>query len=368
MQRSSDLHRFLDDGRIECLACGRRCKIPKNLHGFCGVRYNVGGRLLVANYGLFSAIALDPVEKKPLYHFYPGHKTLSLGTFGCSWACKFCINYDLSHRKMLVGYKIMPKDLMEIVKRVNTSIVTFTYNEPSIYSEYAKDFHEISRERGIKITWVTNGYLTEEARKYASKFLSAATIDLKGNDSKDFLRRFSLADDPELVLETIKFFVKKGIHVEITDLIVPRYGDNIADFENLIDWISDINKDVPLHILRFHPEYKVKNIPPTPRETLIKMYEIAKERLNYVYIGNLWEEEYNTTYCPNCGYPLIVRNGFFVEKVNLEGDRCPNCGYKINIVGESRTSLYEFPAPIRVDASIVEREIRNGKIVEKPLS
>ena len=355
--READLYEKVN-GEVVCKACSRKCRIPNGLHGFCGVRYNKNGKLIVGNYGLFISVALDPIEKKPFYHFYPGHKALSFGTTGCSWGCKFCINYDISHRKKLIGYEISLEEILELCSRYNTKIVTFTYNEPSIYMEFSKDLYEIAKNKDIKITWVSNGYLTEESRKYASKFLDAIVIDVKGSGDPEFLKKFCLVPDPSPIFETIEYMYKRGVHVEVTDLIVTKYGDSEKYFRNLVEFIVNLSDEIPLHILRFFPEYKVLDVEPTPLDTLEKFYRIAKEEgLKYVYIGNV-PSKYENTYCPNCGKEVIKRRGFLVYEVNVDDkNKCIFCGEKINIKGNAKLSEIVYPEPVFLNKNLKVRKI-----------
>ncbi len=339
----------------QCLACARKCKLFEGARGFCGVRGFYKGKLWVLNYGRFIAFNLDPIEKKPLYHFYPGNVAFSLGTTGCSWACKYCINYDISQRRKIEGVFIPPEELLEIVKsykeklNLDTAIVTFTYNEPSIYAEYSYDFAKLAKKEGIKITWVSNGYLTDEAIDYAAKFLDAITIDFKGNGNNEFARKYISIPSYEPVFQAVEELYKKGVHVEITDLVVPKVGDNLEDARKLAKFIYDVmGEESNIHFLRFHPMYKMKDLPPTDVETLEKHAQVAKEEgVTYVYIGNVPGHHLENTYCPKCGYPVIKRYGFEVYEVNLtEDNRCPKCGYKLPIIGKARKSILTFPIPL----------------------
>ena len=355
--READLYKKLNS-EVRCLACARRCTIPNGLYGFCGVRKNENGKLIVANYGIFIAVNLDPIEKKPLYHFYPGHKALSLGTTGCSWACKFCINYDISQRRKIMGYELSPEEVLQIAKEYDAKIVTFTYNEPSIYAEFSYDFAKIAKKEGIKITWVTNGWLTDEAIDYAKKFLDAVTIDLKASENKEALRKLSLVPDPEPVFQTIEEFYKAGIHVEITDLIIPEYTPK-EDTRRVAKFLYDVmGEDAIVHVLRFHPEYKMSDHYPTPISELEEHAKIFKEEgVKYVYIGNVPGHPLENTYCPKCGRPVIKRHGFLVYEVNLTEDgRCKFCGAKINIKGEAKTSEIAFPQPVPINKPFVVKE------------
>jgi len=333
------LYKPLADGRVVCTACARYCKIPKGYWGFCGVRANVGGRLYLSVYGLISAIAVDPIEKKPLTHFYPGAMVLSLSTFGCNWACQYCQNFDLSQRRRVEGFEVAPEKVVELAEAYGAHGITYTYNEPTIFMEYAHDIGVIARRRGLFNTFVTNGFMTPEAVEYASEFLDAATVDFKGNGNRRFLARwFSMVPDVEPIYQTLEE-MRRRIWVEITDLVVPKYGDSLDDARNMVRRIVDVlGPEVPIHFLRFHPDYKMSDVPPTPVEVLERHVELAKsEGVKYAYVGNVPGHKYEHTYCPECGRPVIKRRGFDIVEVNLVergGEyRCKFCGAKINIMG-----------------------------------
>jgi len=331
------LYRELPNGIIECLACARRCKIPKGKYGFCGVRWNLNGELYLVVYGKLSAIAIDPIEKKPLYHFNPGSMVLSLSTYGCSWACEFCQNFDISQRRLLEGFDVSPEMLVEFAESYGAQGLTYTYNEPSIFVEYAYDAGVLARKRGLFNTFVTNGYFTDEMIDLLSKFLDAATVDFKGNAEPKFLRKYCKVPDPEPIFNSLVEMKRKGIFIEVTNLVVPRVGDNLEYARKLCRWIVDnLGPETPIHFLRFHPDYNLDYLPWTPIEVLERHVEIArKEGLMYVYIGNVPGHPYEHTYCPKCGKIVIKRMGFDILEVNLkDNNECKFCGFKINIGGK----------------------------------
>ncbi len=337
VMKEATLYRVLPDGKVECTACARRCKLSDGQYGFCGVRWNLGGRLYLMVYGKISAIAVDPIEKKPLYHFNPGSMVLSLSTYGCSWACQYCQNFDISQRRVLEGFEVTPEKIVELAEDYGAQGVTYTYNEPSIFMEFAHDVGVLARKRGLFNTFVTNGYMTDEAVDLLSKFLDAATVDFKGNAEPKFLRKFSLVPDPEPIFQALLEMKRKGVFIEVTDLVVPEIGDNLEYARRLARWIVDnLGPDTPIHFLRFHPDYKVDYLPPTPIKSLEEHARVAKEEgLKYVYVGNVPGHPLENTYCPNCGRVVIKRRGFDILEVNLTEDgRCKFCGAKINIVGK----------------------------------
>ncbi|MEM0480915.1 MAG: AmmeMemoRadiSam system radical SAM enzyme [Candidatus Aenigmatarchaeota archaeon] len=338
----------IENDKIICTACARYCKLSENQIGFCGVRIAKDKKLYLMNYGIFASYALDPIEKKPLFHFYPGSTALSFGTTGCNFACKYCCNFDLSQRRKAEGIEISVEKIYEKAKELkekfNVSSITFTYNEPIIYSEFIYDAAKILKKE-FKITLVSNGYFSNEAIDFISKFVDAIDIDIKGNANDEFAKKFILIPNYEPTLNAIEELYKKGIHVEITDLIVPKVGENLEDCRKLCKFIYDLmGENAFIHFLRFFPSYKMMDYPETSLEVLEKHAEIAKnEGINYVYIGNVWGHELENTYCPNCKKAVIKRYGFAVTEVNLDGSKCKFCGYNLPIVGEAKISKLTFP-------------------------
>ncbi len=327
-------------GYVRCNLCHKRCVIAPGKYGACGVRKNIGGKLYTLVYGLVSAAHLDPIEKKPLMHFYPGSMTFSIATVGCNFYCKFCQNWELSQSRLeegLYGVYVPPEKVVEEALALDADGITYTYNEPTIFFEFMYDTARLAKEKGLYNTMVTNGYMTPEAVKKLGGLMDAATVDLKGGGNREFYRKIMGVWDPEPIYETILEMKRQGWFLEITNLVVPEIGDKPEDVRELARWIRDnLGEETPFHLLRFHPDYKLKNLPPTPIETLEKLAEIAmKEGLKHVYLGNVWGHRLENTYCPRCGYPVIERYGFYITAWRLEkGNRCPNCGYKLNIRGE----------------------------------
>ncbi len=326
-----------EGNRVRCLACARRCLLGENQIGFCGVRSVRNGKLYLDVYGKIAAAHVDPIEKKPLVHFYPGSKVFSLSTFGCNWMCMYCQNYDISQRRRAEGTEVSPEEVVEMALAYDVDGMTYTYNEPAIFAEYAHDIGVLARKHGLFNTMVTNGYWTPELVDYVKDFLDAATVDFKGNGETKFMRRYISASGPEPIIETIKALHDYGIHVEITDLVIPQIGDDLNAARLLLTKLYDIlGPDVPVHFLRFHPDYKLDYLPWTPVETLEKHANLAKEiGFKYVYIGNVPGHPLESTYCPNCGRLVIRRYGFDILEWHLTPDnRCKYCGYKIPIRGK----------------------------------
>ncbi len=336
--KEATLYRVIeeDPGRIECTACARRCRLKPGQVGFCGIRGNKDGKLYLLNYGKIIAMHVDPIEKKPLTHFHPGSMVLSIATTGCNWACMYCQNFDISQRRIVEGFEFTPREIVEVAKEVGAQGMTYTYNEPTIFAEFAHDVGVEAHKSGLFNTFVSNGYLTDEAVDYIARFLDAITVDFKGNADDKFARKFILIPSYEPVFDTILELKSKGIFIEITDLVIPRVGDDLDKARRLSKWIYDnLGPDTPVHFLRFHPDYKMMDYPWTPIETLEKHIKIAKEvGLKYVYIGNVPGHPYEHTYCPECGNIVIERYGFEILEWRLTKDnRCIFCNAKIPIVG-----------------------------------
>ena len=337
------LYEKIDGGIVVCKACPRSCKLAPGQVGFCGVRGNVGGVLYLHVYGKIIAANVDPIEKKPLMHFAPGARVFSIATTGCNWACKYCQNFDISQRRKIEGTDVTPDLVVKMAKRYRSDGIAYTYNEPVIFMEFAHDVGVLARREGMINVFVTNGYWTPEAVNEAKDFLDAVTVDFKGNGDQDFLRKFSSVPSPDPIYQTLlELRDKTRVHIEITNLIVPRIGDDLNQARKLVRWIHDnLGPDVPIHFLRFHPDYKLLDLPSTPIKTLEKHHEIAKqEGMKYVYLGNVPGHPYENTVCPECGQVVIERYGFNILSWNLdEKNRCKFCGYPIAIYGKPTSEV-----------------------------
>ena len=329
-------------GYVVCDLCHRRCVIAPGRYGACGVRKNINGKLYTIVYGLLTAMNLDPIEKKPLMHFHPGSAVLSISTVGCNFYCKFCQNWELSQSRLekgLYGRYRSPEDVVETALSVGADGVTYTYNEPTIFYEFMYDTAKLAKSRGLFNTMVTNGYMTPEAIREIGKYIDAATVDFKGSANKDFYRKVMGVPDPEPIFESLLEMKKHGWWIEVTNLIVPELGDSERDLRVLARWIAEnLGPETPFHLLRFHPDYMLTNVPPTPVSTLEKLAKAAiDEGLKHVYIGNVPGHPLEHTYCPNCGYPVIERIGFTITAWRLkDGNKCPRCGYSLNVIGRYR--------------------------------
>lgn len=340
----------LEGGKVRCTACARYCVIPEGSHGFCFVRKNEGGRLVLLSYGRAAAIQVDPVEKKPLSHFHPGSRVLSIGTVGCNWRCLYCQNAEISQEHEIQGRRFAPDDALAWVDRFDCQGITFTYNEPTIFLEYALDLMRAVRATGRFANFVTNGYMTPEAVDVLGPHLDAVSVDFKGSGEPGFLRKYVSAKGPEPILSTMGRLRARGVHVEVTDLIVPEVGDDPDALRSLAVRVrDDLGPATPFHLLRWHPDYRMMDLPETPIRTLENLHAIAKEvGLEFVYLGNVWGHRLEHTYCPACRTRVVDRFGFTIRRWGLDADhRCPKCGNRVPIVG-SFPENYEpsFATPV----------------------
>ena len=275
---------------LKCLACERQCKIAKGKKGLCGVRKNIGGKLHALNYGKPIAMHLDPIEKKPLYSFRPKSKCFSISTFGCNFACQFCQNHGISkeftEQQLEATAFVEPEKIIEYAIKSGAEGMAYTYTEPTIFFEYALDIMKLAKKQALYNVWVSNGYMGQEVRKEIAPFLDAINIDYKGG--KEFYKNVCGGIEIEKVEENIGFFHKKGIHLEIANLVVPGLNDPKKDFEKMCKFIASLDTSIPLHFSRFFPNYKLDSLPPTPKETLLLAQKIAKKQgLENVFLGNI---------------------------------------------------------------------------------
>ncbi len=318
-----------DRGRVECTICPHMCRIGEGATGICGVRKNTGGKIELLTWGVISGYALDPIEKKPLYHFFPGSKILSIGSWGCNMRCDFCQNYHIS-QNIITGEaeRVRPEEILNRSLKDERNIgVAFTYNEPVIWYEYVKDVALLVKKAGQSTVMVTNGYVSEKTLHEYLGFIDAFNVDLKAF-SNDFYRRLAGASlDP--VKKALQIIARSGRHLEITTLIIPGRNDSVAEMIEEASWIAgELGRDVPLHLSRYFPMYK-RNDPVTPEETLQRLYDTARSHLNYVYVGNLPGAAGQDTYCPRCKNTVTRRSGYSVSHPGLKGNRCSSCGMEI---------------------------------------
>lgn len=318
---------------IRCFLCPRRCQLLEGQEGGCGVRVVTGGELYTINYGLCSAIHLDPIEKKPLYHFNPGSQILSLGTYGCNLFCSFCQNWNLARGKPEAGAaRFSPDDVLEMLERQGgpTQVpgVAFTYNEPTIWYEFVCDTTRLLKEHGYCNVLVTNGYINHGALHDLLPYIDALNIDVKGFTNSFYQKYCSGMIKP--VMETVETSVAKS-HVEITCLLIPTLNDSPDEIERLACWLAGLSLDIPLHFSRYFPHYNL-DLPPTPPQTLLQAREIALKHLRYVYLGNIDLPGSADTHCPYCATLLIARSRYHVSIPGLDGSLCRSCRNRISLV------------------------------------
>lgn len=326
-------YKKLEGGSVQCLLCPHQCEVSKGDRGECGVRENRNGTFYTLNYGRPCALHVDPVEKKPLFHVLPGSRAFSLATAGCNLNCLFCQNWQISQaRPEEIDYKKMSADeIVQRAKEMDCPLIAYTYSEPTIFFEYMLEIAKKAHDKGLVNTCHSNGYINPEPLAELSEFMDAANIDLKGFNEKYYSE--ICGGELQPVLRTLKKIKKKGIHLELTNLVVPSKNDQMDGIRNMSKWIkTELGPDVPLHFSRFYPRYKLRNLPPTPEETLKRARDIAMEEgLYFVYIGNIQPGHgAENTYCPQCKKIVVERRGYSDQRIDLKGGECPNCGRSIS--------------------------------------
>jgi pyruvate formate lyase activating enzyme len=329
------LYKPLNEKKVKCNLCNHRCVIKNGSRGICGVRENQEGTLKTLVYGKLIASNIDPIEKKPLFHFFPGSLSYSIATVGCNFKCLFCQNANISqmpsdHNGMITGDLYTPEDVVDAAVKGNCKSIAYTYTEPTIYFEFAYDTAKIAHEKGIQNVFVTNGYMTSEALEMISPYLDAANVDLKAFNASFYKDVVKARLEP--VKETLKLMKSLGIFVEVTTLLIPGLNDDKKELEKLaLFLVQSLGPKTPWHVSAFYPTYRLTDRPPTSVESLVMAREIGiKAGLNYVYIGNVPSEDGENTFCYKCGNILIKRSGFYVEKNLIKNSRCPHCGALIN--------------------------------------
>ncbi|HNP26033.1 MAG TPA: AmmeMemoRadiSam system radical SAM enzyme [Nitrosomonas sp.] len=324
---------MLHDGRIQCDLCPRDCKLHDGQRGACFVRGRVGDSMVLTTYGRSSGFCVDPIEKKPLNHFYPGSSILSFGTAGCNLACKFCQNWDISKSRSFdkLAAQASPEEIADTAVLLGCRSIAFTYNDPVIFAEYAMDVADACHAQGVKTVAVTAGYIHAGPRRDFFAKMDAANVDLKAFTEAFYVKQTGAHLQP--VLDTLRYLKQEtDVWFELTTLLIPGLNDSVSEIETMCAWImKELGDDVPLHFSAFHPDYKMNNIPETPKETLIKARQTARSAgLKYVYTGNVHYREGDTTYCPSCDHAVIVRDWYEIERYLLKDDgRCANCGAPI---------------------------------------
>jgi len=330
------LYQKLKNNTARCNLCSHRCLIAPGKRGICFVRENQNGVLYSLVYGLAIAANVDPIEKKPLFHFLPGTKSFSIASAGCNFRCEFCQNWDISQitkrpEGKIIGEELPPEKVVKQALKSGCKSIAYTYTEPTIFFEYAQDTAKLAKKEGLANVFVTNGYQTPETIKKMKGIIDAANIDLK-SFSEEFYQKICGARLTP-VLEAIKLMHKAGIWIEITTLVVPKQNDSEKELTQIAKFIASVDRNIPWHISRFHPDYKMTNSYPTPLETLENAFQIGKNAgLKYVYLGNVITETGENTFCPKCGALAIRRAGYLTEVLGVDKEgNCSNCGYDLNI-------------------------------------
>lgn len=326
----------LEEQKVQCQLCAHHCVIKNRKRGLCGVRENMEGTLYSLVYGKLISMNVDPIEKKPLFHFYPGSSSLSIATVGCNFKCKHCQNYDISqHPKThndIPGEYVTPEQVVDAAERSGCKSISYTYTEPTIFFEFSYDCARIAHERGIKNVFVSNGYTSTEATKAIAPYLDGNDIDLKGGD--EFYNKICGAR-LQPVLDTVKLMKDLDVWVEITTLIIPDYNDSDESLNRIIDFIHSVDHSIPWHVTQFYPTYKLLDEPRTPLKTLRHARDMGlKKGLKYVYEGNVPGEGRENTYCPECGELLIERFGYRIKQNKISDGCCAKCSATIEGVWE----------------------------------
>jgi pyruvate formate lyase activating enzyme len=329
-------YKIIEGKTLQCELCPRRCLLADGQKGFCRARKNIGGKLYALTYGEPVALHVDPIEKKPLAHVYPGSKSFSIATAGCNLRCKFCQNWEISQldaEKVKTKF-VPPEEIVRMAKKTGCRTIAFTYTEPVIFYEYMLDIAKIAVQENVDCVMHSAGYVNEKPLRQIAKYIKAANIDLKGFSDK-YYESFC-EGDLETVLKTLKILKEEGVWIEITTLLVPEANDTVEELTKLCRWIHDnLGPDTPIHFSRFFPMYRLTDLSPTPLSSLKRAEEIAKKSgLNFVYIGNVPQHIGEDTFCPNCNKLLIKRIGYTILENKIENGRCPFCNTPIAGVWE----------------------------------
>ena len=336
MSEKAWLSRELKNGKVMCEACSQACVLSEGEYGICGVRRVENGELRLLVYGLAAAVNVDPVEKKPMFHFLPKSRAFSVGTVGCNFSCKFCQNYDISqypkeHDHDIMGQELSPEYLVELAIGNSCDSIAYTYNEPIVFFEYTYDTAKIAHEKGLKNIYVTSGYETHKAIDLLAPYIDGMNIDIKSFSNEFYKEICGARLKP--VLDAVTYAHEKGIWIEITTLLIPGKNDSDEEIRGIARFIADLDPSIPWHLSAFHPMYKILDVHRTPESTLLRAYRIGQEEgLKYLYVGNVNNEDYESTYCPSCKKRVIDRSGNIGQFVTNELDEngnCPECGYSL---------------------------------------
>jgi pyruvate formate lyase activating enzyme len=333
MRIEAMLYEKLENSLVRCALCAHRCVIKPGRRGICGVRENEDGILHTLVYAEAIAVHVDPIEKKPIYNYLPGTRSFSIATVGCNFRCRFCQNSDISQAPRegtsLKGEEFAPSRVVDAAKRHACDSIAYTYTEPTVFFEYAHDTAELAHEDDIKNIFVTNGYMTLEALEKIDPFLDAANVDLKSFDDGFYRRLCGATLQP--VLDTIRAMHRLGVWVEVTTLLIPGLNDGDDELRQIAQFIAEVDLDMPWHVSRFTPRYRMTDKPSTPVDSIRRAAEIGRETgLRYVYVGNVPGEMYENTLCPSCGTVAIGRVGYHTL-INLDGSKCASCGQELAV-------------------------------------
>jgi pyruvate formate lyase activating enzyme len=336
--KEAGFYEKLQDDDVHCFLCAQHCRIKPGERGLCGVRENRAGVLETLSYARPIAAHVDPIEKKPLYHFRPGTLSYSIGTMGCNFTCSFCQNADIAQgpgqTRQFVGEEVRPSRVVENAKASDCATIAYTYTEPTIFLEYALDTAIIAKSEGLDNVFVTNGFMTRQALDAASPYLDAANVDLKA--FRDDFYREQCGARLKPVLESIRAMKEKNIWIEVTTLVIPGLNDDPGELRELAEFLVSVGREIPWHVTAFHPTHRLTDRGRTPAETLHEARRIGLEAgLMYVYTGNVPGEEGRHTYCPKCGEKSMDRGGFRAETSGMTGGECAKCGWKVHGVGLS---------------------------------
>lgn len=339
------LYKRLSNNYVQCNICARRCRIAPEKFGYCGTRLNKNGKLYTLIYEVVSALNVDPIEKKPLFHFYPGSQVLSLGTLGCNFRCIHCQNWEISyaqlnlHKKQLDSHTLTPQEIIALAKKYNTRGIAWTYNEPTIWFEYTLDCARLAKKENLYTVYVTNGFITPEALDMIGPYLDAFRVDIKSMNKKTCQEITHTREIDHILAMTKRAKKKWNMHVETVTNIIPTYNDQEKELKKIALWIKkELGPETPWHVTRFYPAAQLENLEPTPLATLEKARQIGLDMgLYFVYLGNVGMHKGENTYCPRCGQEVIQRTGYFTKLIGVEGNKCKFCQQDLNIVDKPRT-------------------------------
>ncbi len=331
MHKEAYLVKELSAGAVQCQACEHFCALKPGESGKCGVRRNIDGTLYLLVYGDAVAVHVDPIEKKPLFHFMPRAEALSIGTYGCNFHCPFCQNWQMSQMRDLDERggsgrrRHMPEALVDACVRDNIPVIAYTYNEPTVFFEYTYDTAKLAHQQGIKNVYVSNGYMSQAALDMIEPYLDGINVDLKAF-TEDFYREQCQARLEPVKRNIAHMARETDIWVEVTTLLVPGLNDSEAELRAMASWMAEVDPDMPWHISAFHPDYEMLDRPPTPGPALLGAYDIGKAAgLHHVYVGNVMDTDRGSTYCPQCGERLIERRWYSVRELWSDPGACPRC-------------------------------------------